>query len=97
MATESNVAIAPDNTASGAHNARTVTVYPSHPVSTDHGEEQQVVTLAGSDGALVEVENGAIPVYSHEIALLLKAIILRLDLLNAMVGKDYSPPDDLYG
>ncbi len=95
MATESNVVIAPDNTGASAHNVRTVTVYPTGGVSTSHGEEQQVVTLAGSDGTTVEVTAGAIPVHSDEITTLLKAIILRLDLLNAMVDSTYTPPDDI--
>ncbi len=95
MATESNVTIAPDNTGTGAHNVRTVTVQPNGSVSTAHGEEQQVVTLAGSDGSMVEVKQGAIPVHSDEIATLLKAILLRLDLLNAMVDSTYTPPDDI--
>lgn len=95
MTTESNVAIAPDNTDGSAHNIRTVTVYPKDPVSTDHGEDQQVVTLAGPRGDIVEIENGALPIYSLEIVALLKAVVLRLDLLNAMVDRNYSPPDDL--
>lgn len=98
MTTESNVAILPDSAATGAHNVRTVTVYPNSatPVSTTHGEEQQVVTLAGSDGTMVEVTNGAVPVSSAEIAMLLRAVILRLDLLNATMDRTYSPPDELY-
>ncbi len=91
--TESNVAIQPDSVAAGSHNVRTVTVYPQNPVSTSHGEDQQVVSLAGSDGTIVEVTAGALPVCSDEIVALLKAIVLRLDLLNAMVGPTYSPPD----
>lgn len=98
MATESNVAISADSSAAGAHNVRTVTVYPSgaSPVSVTHGEEQQVVTLAGSDGALIEATNGQLPVHSPEIVLLLKALILRLDMLNAMMDRGYRPPDELY-
>jgi hypothetical protein len=97
MTTESNVTIAPDNTGTGAHNVRTVTVYPTGtPVSVTHGEDQQVVSLAGSDGAIVELTNGALPVSSAELALLLKAVIHRLDLLNAAVDRKYSPPDQLY-
>ncbi len=95
MATESNVVIAPDNTGASAHNIRTVTVQPTGSVSTAHGEEQQVFTLAGSDGTTVEVTAGALPVHSDELTQLLKAILLRLDLLNAMVDSTYTPPDDL--
>ncbi len=34
-------------------------------------------------------------VQSDELATLLKAVILRLDLLNAMIGRHYTPPDNL--
>lgn len=95
MATESNVAITPDNAATGAHNIRVVVVYPKDPVSTTYGEKQQVVTLAGSDGTMVEVTNGAVPIASAELAMLLRAVIRRLDLLNAVMDRKYSPPDEL--
>lgn len=93
MTTESDVIIAPDNTGTGAHHIRTVTVYPVNPVSPDYGEKQEVVTQAGSDGALVELTKNALPVHSPELALLLRAVILRLDLLNAAVDSKYTPPD----
>lgn len=58
--------------------------------------ERQRLSVGSSDGTLVEAKGGALPIYSEEIVLLLKALILRLDLLNAMVDSKYSPPDELY-
>lgn len=96
--TESNVAISADSAATGAHNVRTVTVTVdnSDVVAGGQNEEQQVVTLASSDGQLLDLDGGMVPVASPEIAMLLRAILLRLDMLNVAVDRSYIPPDNLY-
>lgn len=58
--------------------------------------ERQRLSIGSSDGTLIEAKGGAMPVYSDELALLLKALIVRLDLLNAMIDSTYTPPDQLY-
>lgn len=58
--------------------------------------ERQRLSIGSSDGSLIEAKANALPVYSDELALLLKAVIVRLDLLNAMIDRRYSPPDELY-
>lgn len=60
-------------------------------------ERQRVDVGTGSDdGSIIEAKNGSFPVYSDEITLLLRGILLRLDILNGLVSNGYSPPDELY-
>jgi hypothetical protein len=59
-------------------------------------EFQEVVTLAGPDGSIIGVmDAGSLKVTEDETRCLLRALVLRLDILNAAIDKGYSPPDDL--
>lgn len=95
---ESNVAISPDSALTGAHNVRTVTVSVDNSAAVTGGqsEQQQVVTLADASGNLVgDLIHGALPVASEELALLLKAMLVRLDILCSVMDSSYNPPDKL--
>ena len=94
---ESNVSISPDNTQSGAHNIRTITVNVdnSSVVAGGQPEQQEVTALADSTGNLLAFKDGALPIRSEELALLVKAILWRLDYLCALMDKHYQAPDDL--
>lgn len=96
MPTESNVAISPDSTSPGAHNVRTITVTPTvSPSTVNQGEQQQVITLADSDGNLVDATDGGLCTSDERTQLLLQALIQRMDYLCAAVDKNYRPPNDI--
>jgi hypothetical protein len=95
MATEGNVAINADSVATGAHNVRTVKVTPVGQ-TTNAYEEQQVVSIADDNGVIVGSEDGALSIHDSMTHRLLRAMIVRLDILNARLDKNYIPPDDFY-
>lgn len=90
---ESNVAIS----AGSGTNIRTVTVNVDNSALVTGGqvEQQQVMTLADSTGNLLNFTKGALPVVSEELVVLLKAMIIRLDLLCFHIDRTYKPPDNL--
>ena len=95
MATESYVGVIDQRAGQGATQVRTVTVYPTAPASVGTAEVQQVISLAGSDGSLVDIHHGNLAVHSEELERLLKAIVTRLDILTMLIDHKYSPPDDI--
>jgi hypothetical protein len=98
----SQVKIPPDSQSAAAHNVRTIKVpNPNLTYQSEDGagtvvptiEEQQVVCLADANGNLVNVKGGALCIDDATTHQLLRAVLLRLDLLNDAVTKRYAPPD----
>lgn len=59
--------------------------------------KQEVVALADADGNLVAiVDGGSVKSSDQTMRDLLRGLLVRLDILNAAVDSNYSPPDDLY-
>ena len=94
---ESNVAISPDTSQAGSHNIRTITVQPDNSavVAGGQSEQQQVVTLGDSKAGIVDLIHGAVPVASEELATLMKAMLVRFDILCHLIDRGYTPPDQL--